>query len=242
MRIREATVLEDLRERIRGFEGSRARGDEKGGVSTGFADLDRVLAGGGLSPGTLTEWVGDGEGSGAATLALAVGGHILRREGVFVVMDDGRDFYPVSAAQLGVPLERTVVVRPDEGTSTLWAWEQTLRCPGVAVTFGRVGAVSDRVYRRLQLAIEAGGGLGFLVRTPECHLRPAWAATRVYVTSLPGIGHPSSPGRRLRVRVTRGLRGDREPVIEVELGHETCDVPVVPELARPVAKRRATGG
>jgi hypothetical protein len=230
-------VLQELRDRIRGIEGVRDRGPPDAGVPTGFAAFDRLLADGGLRKGTLVEWRGETDGGGAATLALAVSAYVLRPGGTLVVIDDPREFYPVGAAQLGVPLDRTVVVRPDGQQATLWAWEEALRAPGVAVTFGRLGVVTDRVVRRLQLAVEAGGGLGFLVRPPGT---PAGSvvATRVVTEPLPTPGAGLGLGRRLRVRVTRGQAGVGEAVAEVELGHEPSPVPVVPELAGPVATGR----
>src|SRR5205823_11439094 len=102
------------------------------------------------------------EASGAATLALAVAARALQQGGACVVIDGTGEFYPPAADDLGIPLERMVVVRPDNPRIALWAWEQALRCEGVAVTVGWIGELSDRPFRRLQLAAEAGGGLGFL--------------------------------------------------------------------------------
>jgi hypothetical protein len=230
---RDPDLLQDLRDRIRGIEGVRDRGAGDAGVSTGFAALDQLLVGGGLRSGTLVEWRGDGDGRGALSLALAVAAHLVRTDGALVVIDAGRDFYPVGAAGLGVPLDRTVVVRPDDPAAALWAWEQSLRAAGVAVTFGRLAVPDDRVARRLQLAAEAGGGWGFLA-PPGRRAGAAWAATRVVAEPVSAGGF----GRRLRVRVTRGQAAAREAVAEVELAHEPSPVPVVAQLAGPVAKRR----
>jgi hypothetical protein len=45
--------------------------------------------------------------------------------------------------------------------------------------------LSDRPFRRLQLAAEAGGGLGFLVRPMACRAEPSWAAVRLGVSAQP---------------------------------------------------------
>jgi protein ImuA len=227
--------LQELRDRIRGIEGIRDHGPQDGGLSTGFPTLDRLLAGRGLRSGSLVEWRGEREGSGAETLAFAVVANLLRDDGALVVIDDERDFYPVGVAGLGVPLDRTIIVRADTEEAGLWAWEQALRTPGVTVTLGRLEKVADKVARRLQLASEAGGGLGFLIRPPDAP-SATWAATRLSVEGVAGSGN--ALGWRLRVRVTRGQAGPREAVAEVELGHETSALPVAAELARPVAKRR----
>jgi hypothetical protein len=228
-------LLEDLRDRIRGIEGVKDRGPVEAGLSTGFPALDRVLAGGGLRAGSLVEWRGNAAGSGAFSLALAVAAHRVRDAGALVVLDARRDFHPPAAAGLGVPLDRTVVVRPDDPAGALWAWEQTLREPGVVVTLGLMAEVPDRVARRLQLACEAGGGLGFLVRPSDARGTATWAATRIEVGGIAGSG--SGPAWRLRVRVTRGQAGARGTA-EVVLGDETRPVPVAAELAGPVAHRR----
>jgi protein ImuA len=230
-------LLEELRDRIRGIEGVKDRGSLEVGLSTGFPTLDRLLPGRGLRAGSLVEWRGHREASGALTLALAVAARLLRDDETLVVIDNDRDTHPVGMAGLGIPLDRTVVVRTDDPVAGLWAWEQAFRTPGVTVTLGRLKEINDRVARRLQLATEAGGGLGFLIRPPDAR-SAVWAATRICVEGDAGSGNGLN--WRLRVRVTCGQAGAREAVAEVELGHEACPVPVAAELARPVAKRRST--
>lgn len=230
-----AHTIEELRERIRAIEGPR-RSAGKDGLPTGVAALDELLPDGGLRPGTLTEWLGDGAASGAAAVALAVASHVLRRGGALLVIDGAGEFYAPGAAGLGVPLERTVLVRPDAPLAALWAWEQALRCPGVAVVFGRVETTDDRLLRRLQLAAEEGGGLGFLLRPPGCRPGAGWSAMRIHVQSIPRAPREDRLTRRLRLRLAgRGTA-------EVELSDEAGDVPVVSELADPTAARRPAVG
>ncbi len=175
-----AHVLDDLRERILRIERPPDRA-EITGLSTGLPALDGLLAHRGLKPGSLIEWLGDGEGSGAAELALTVAAHLLKREGALVVIDGAGEFYPPAAVEKGVPLPRMAVVRPPTRMTGLWAWEQALRCPAVAVTFGSIDAINDRLFRRLQLAVETGGGVGFLLRPPADQAAPSWASTRIMV-------------------------------------------------------------
>src|SRR5207253_5714804 len=102
-----------------------------------------------------------------------------------VVIDDAGEFYPPAFANLGIPLDRTVFVRPRDARSSLWAWEQVLRCGAVAVTLGQIDAATDRHLHRLQLAVETGGGLGFLLRPPASRGAPSKAAVRLRVKALP---------------------------------------------------------
>lgn len=258
-------VIQRLQERIDGMERSRLSVADRCGISTGFPDLDRLLADGGLRRGTLVEWLSDTPGSGAATLALCVAARILREEGAFVVIDKAGvgEFYPPAAADLGIPLDRTAIVRPESTTTGLWAWEQSLRCPGVAVTFGRIDKLDNRRFRRLQLAAEAGEGFGFLIRPPGYRAGASWAATCIRVRPSVDVRSANVGGgfglrgesmyaanyvrganvhigseredfaRRLRVSVTRGHSSTRE--IDLELPHETNDVPMASELAGAVA-------
>jgi protein ImuA len=213
-------VIEDLRERINRIERSGARFVETRGISTGFADLDELFAEGGLRRGTLIEWLGDSEGSGAASLALSVAAHLLRQEGILVVVDGRREFYPPGAVALGIPLERTVLVQPESANAALWVWEQSLRCPGVLLTLGWIDALNDRLFRRFQLGAETGGGWGFLLRPPNCRATPSWAAARICVKSVPAECEESGElRRRLRVWLARAHGRSRDAVIELgELG------------------------
>jgi hypothetical protein len=222
-----AELLENLRSNIREMSGLRAFHEREDGLSTGFRDFDRLLVDGGLRKGTLAEW----RGEGAYALAVAVAAHRIRSEGTVVVIDEGSDFYPVAAAQIGLPLERVILVRTSEPRAALWAWEESLRSPGIAVTLGKIAAQADKVVRRLQLAVEAGGGLGFLIRPTE--FAGIGVGTRICVEPLPG----HEWAQRLRVRVARGQAGTAS-FADVELGHETSPMSVAAELARPAAKNR----
>src|SRR5947209_5002729 len=112
-------------------------------AAAGGEAVGRLLLGPGLEPGTLVEWVAASEGCGAVTLALVVAARALGRGGACVLVDPAGEFYPPALARLGVPLERTVIVRPGSPRDGLWAWEQALRCPGVAVALGPVAGLTD---------------------------------------------------------------------------------------------------
>jgi protein ImuA len=178
-------LLRDLRDQTERIAATHRRACQTGPISTGLEPLDRLFPHAGLEGGTLVEWLADGAGSGAVTLTLWVAARVLEQGGACVVIDPRQEFYPPAAAELGVPLERMILVRPSGPRLTLWAWEQALRFRGVAVTLGELGSLSDRPFRRLQLAAESGGGLGFLVRPMMCRAEPSWAAVRLSVTALP---------------------------------------------------------
>jgi hypothetical protein len=230
-------LLRNLLEQIRSLERADCKTQWASAASSGFISLDRLLPNKGFVGGTLVEWLSDGPGTGAMTLALAVGGTLVRTDGVVVVVDAKREFFPPAAAALGVPLERTVVVEPGDVRMEWWTLEQALLSGAVTVTLGRLDKADERVLRRLLLAAEKGGGLGFLVRPASCARTAFCAGTRFLVTTLPD---DNGSGWRLNVELLacRGRAAGGRAV--VELSDEPNDVPVVAELAGAATDERTT--
>jgi protein ImuA len=239
---KHSEVIAQLRTRLREMERSH-RKNVKPPCSSG-TPLDQLLPVGGIEWGTLMEWLAQGEGTGMATLALIVSSHLLLQQGIIVVLDSRREFYPAAAAGLGISLERMVIVRPPNRRDELWAWEQSLRSPAATVVLGWTESLKEGEFRRLQLAAEAGGGVGFLLRSHFFRHEPSWAETRFLVearpTSLCSGARQASQKRRMRVEVLR-TRGGAGGVLELELSHEEVHVRVVSSLADPAPAPRSAG-
>lgn len=194
-------VVHDLRTQIERIERT-AHPRREGVTSSGFPALDTLLPGGGFTGGTLVEWIGAGQGG--LTLALLIAARLTHGRAIAVV---GDRIYPPAAAALGVPLERTIVVRPPDARMNFWAWEQSLRCEGIAVTLGRLREANEGVMRRLQQASAAGGGVGFVIRDKDCQTATMWADLRLRVRPVPEAEQPGwGEGWRLRVEMLR-VRG-----------------------------------
>jgi len=169
---------------IAALRGELARFQSREGrvrTPTGLAALDRVLPDSGIKAGTLVDWLYAGVGNGAGTLALLSARQTLGREKALIVIDPRRQFYPPAAAGLGIGLEQMVVIYPDNNADALWAWEQSLRSPAAGAVWGTLEDVEPRAFRRLQLAAEAGGAAGHLVRPASVRGRPCWAAIQLLV-------------------------------------------------------------
>lgn len=80
-------------------------------ISTGFPLLDNALGIGGLPRGHITELVSI-PSSGTATIVLNVVAQ-AQAEGLAIYLDVDQNFDPPTAAQLGVNLERLVLIEPD---------------------------------------------------------------------------------------------------------------------------------
>jgi hypothetical protein len=254
-----SAIVEELRQRLRQMDRSRTSSVRVGGISsTGVAPLDALLHPAAFRAGMIMEWIADGAGSGAARLALPAALQALQNGDALVVIDDRREFYPPAAACLGLDLDRTIVVRPRHSQETLWALEQSLHCTGVAATHAWIDSLSDRVFRRLQLAAEQGAGLGIFLRPAAARRESTWADIRWGVQSLPqeaeGWRHreEASPiqadfacrrlgdilceaafplGRRVRVELLHCRGGTGGGAVTLEISDETGVVSVAPPLA-----------
>jgi protein ImuA len=239
--------LEMLRRKIIRLEESR-RGGRHPAVSTGCGPLDEMLPEGGVRRGALVEWLAAGEGSGSGTLALLCAREACRDGGTLVVLDDRREFYPPAAVRLGIDLEQLVVVQANSPADNLWALDQALRCRAVAAVLAWPEKLDGRVFRRLQLAAEEGGGLGLLVRPEAARCDPSWADLRVFVEPLPstnfcGAGVSPVPDscrrdactttRRLRIGLLRCRGGTKGRSVDVEIDDETYAVHLAARLAEP---------
>ncbi|HWY88244.1 MAG TPA: hypothetical protein VNX28_16150, partial [Gemmataceae bacterium] len=157
-------LLRELKEKLRLLEKPRSPFQQATICSTGLEALDRLFPQGGFGRGTLIEWLSKSAGSGGATLALLLARQLQKNGGLFVVIDAERKFYPPAAEALGTSLHQTMVIQTSGARDLWWAWEQVLRSSAVAVAVGWLEKLPDRAFRRLQLAAEVGGTVGFLLR------------------------------------------------------------------------------
>src|SRR5262245_38564057 len=133
-----ARQIQNLRDQLLQMERAQSRPKANATVSTGLAALDSLLPSDGLTGGTLLEWVAASEGSGAMTLALLLAARAQESGGVVVVIDPRREFHPPAARALGLSLGRTLILQPGSAKDVLWAWEQALLSPAVAVVLGEL--------------------------------------------------------------------------------------------------------
>jgi protein ImuA len=191
--------LDELAERVRQLQFARR---SWGRCPTGLTKLDAVL-GGGFARGCIHELLTPTDATAAWSLALWAATQAVSpspeakptettRSWIFYI-DTRGDFYPPGTAQLGVPLERLLIIRTPRTTDALWVCEQALRCKAVAAIVLPIRTIDAYVSRRLQLAAETGGGLGLVLRR-EAQGGHTFAATRLRIDPLPHSG-PSLAGR-----------------------------------------------
>jgi len=179
-------ALERLLARPDLWQGQQARQGLADGESTGFAALDERLPAGGWPRGGLTELLPERHGIGELRLLMPALARLSRGARWVAWIDPPHIPYAAGLYAAGIDLAHTLVVRTRDSDEHLWALEQALRAGTCAAVLGWPGALGDTTARRLQLAAEAGGALGFLFRDPEARREPSFAALRLALASERG--------------------------------------------------------
>lgn len=210
-----------LREQLQRFEACRPLRDTDP-ISSGCQGFDQLLPVGGIARGCLIECLGDGlHAGGSGALAMLLARQAAAEGGAIVVLDPRDWFYPPAAAVWGVDLETLVVVRAQGARDQLWAVDQALRCPAVAAVWAPLEQLDERDFRRLQLAAEAGGAVGLLIRLHAVRYRPSWSDIQLMIHPHAMEVESLCAGRRLRIQVTRCRGGPGGGSIEVEIDERT---------------------
>ena len=207
--LRRSARLAELAEQVRRLCARNIRSLPR--CHSGIATLDTALEGG-FARGAIHELLAAGGSAAVRSIALFVAAHAADGQRSIVYLDTTHDLYPPGVAQLGVPLERLMVIRPSHSADALWVCEQSLRCSSVAAAILPLRSLDARISRRLQLAAETGGNLGLLLRS-DASGGPTFAASRLRFEPLPGVGE----GRRLLVSVLKLREGRLPQPFELEL-------------------------
>ncbi|HTE55948.1 MAG TPA: hypothetical protein VK698_34080 [Kofleriaceae bacterium] len=188
--------------------GVRSRGAP---IEVGRRGVDELL-GGGVPRGQVVE-VSGSSSSGKATLAFGVCLRALEDGHAAAWIDLGGGFWPVAAAEAGLPLERLLVVRLQGGAvAALRAAHILLSSPGavaaLVVDLPAGAAVRERELVALQrLAERSSTALLFLTSRPRtAPSLGAAVALRLHAERR--------PGGRLRVEVLRNKQGASQRAVE----------------------------
>jgi hypothetical protein len=156
-------------------------------------------------------------------------------------------------------LSRVLVLRPKAEADALWAFDQALRCAGVAAVWAAWDWLDIRDFRRLALAAESGRTLGLLLRPARFRGQPTWADVQWEVSpwcsSVSSVrrGRPRQSANsswRLVVELVRCRGAAGGQIVQLELDeltgiwregpdHATHSMPLFPRVAHSEAARRA---
>jgi len=157
-------------------------------VPSGFAGLDRELAGGGWPRGELIELLAGTQGAGALRLVAPALARLSREEGWILWVDPPRVPYAPGLAEQGVELSRLLLLDTPDAGSALWALEQGLRSGVCSAVLGWRERLEWAMLRRLQLAAQAGQAMAWLFRSEQAAEEVSPAALRLQVRSCRGGG------------------------------------------------------
>lgn len=155
------------------------------GIPTGFDALDQHLPGGGWPMGALTEVLVPYLGIGELRLIMPALARLSHHKRWIAWIAPPHVPYAPALAACGVDLSRTLIVRPRATTDGFWAIEQALRSGTCAAVLAWPAGGDRQMWRRLQLAAEAGRSLGVLFRR-ERDAEPVPVALRLQLEPLPG--------------------------------------------------------
>ena len=156
-------TLSDLRRRILDLD--RSARAKRPPLPFGIPTIDAHLPWGGLPLGRLHEFVEHGlDSEHAAAATLFVGGILARLKGTILWCLKGRDLFAPALGGIGLHPDRVIYVETDKDRDILAAMEEGLRFGGLGAVVGEVGRLSLTASRRLQLAAEASGVPGLVVR------------------------------------------------------------------------------
>jgi protein ImuA len=229
----KAALIAALRARIARLD--RSAPAPHGGLPLSPA-IDAALPGNGLARAALHEVLAEEPGAAAGFCALL----LARAGGTVLWIAAEPDAWPPGLARFGLAPADLILVQAARRTEALWAMEESLRCPGVAGALLLIETLDMTAARRLQLAAEAGGGIGLLLRPAAAVLGATVAMTRWRVAALPGDGGQQALGDpRWRLVLERG-RGAQSQSWDVtwRAAAERLEVEGA-ALLRPAPRRRA---
>lgn len=168
---------------------------------TGIAGLDARLPGGGWPRGALSEILIEQDGLGECSLLLpALAALTQARRRVALVAPPYLPYAPALAGA-GIDLAQVVHIDADAG-DTHWTAEQCLRAGCCGAVLNWLPRADYRQLRRLQLAAETGGAIGFVFRPLAAAAEASPAALRLRIT-MATDGAP-----RIDILKCRGRLGD----------------------------------
>lgn len=158
------------------------------GEPTGHAALDALLPQGGWPRRALTELLLPADGVGELSLLLPTLARMTRAGGTVALVAPPYIPYAPAWQDAGVDLAWLEIVEASS-RDALWAFEQCLRSGACAAVLGWPQQADAAALRRLQVAADSGGCLGFALRDRRHAVNASPAALRLERTcDAQGVG------------------------------------------------------
>ena len=151
-------------------------------LATGCAELDALLPGGGWPVGALSAILLSQDGLGELSLLMPALGELTRRRRRVVFVAPPYVPYAPALQEQGVDLSQVTQIQANGGDS-YWSTEQCLRSGGCGAVLCWLPKSDYAQLRRLQLAAETGGSLGFVFRSAAAAQTASPSGLRLLVDS-----------------------------------------------------------
>ena len=157
-------------------------------LSTGHADLDRQLPGGGWPVGGMVEVLQADAGLHVWQLLLpGLMQAVQNQPGPVLLVGAPCEPFGPSLQARGLPLERLLWVRTDRPAARLWAAEQALRCAEVVAVLAWLPQARSAELRRLHLAAQQQDCLLFVFRTLQARHDASPAPLRLWLEGVDAL-------------------------------------------------------
>jgi protein ImuA len=156
----QAPSIQQLRSQLANMSGNGRRAGLPV-IPFSIPEIDSRLPGCGLARGGIHDVVGDLPAITGFLAALLGRQKVLRH--LLWVMPHAEVFAP-GLAQFGLDHRRLMLACARRGDDRLWAAEEALRDSGMNTVVAEIDDADLTETKRLQLAAEASGGIGFLIR------------------------------------------------------------------------------
>jgi hypothetical protein len=175
--------------------------------STGIAELDARLPGGGWPRGALSEILIEHDGIGECSLMLPALAALTQARKRVAFVAPPYIPYPPALVAAGIDLAQVVHIEAS-AADTHWTAEQCLRAGCCGAVLNWLPNADYRQLRRLQLAAETGAAIGFVFRPLRAAKETSPAALRLQVTV-------SENGPRIDILKCRGRVGETAQTIQL---------------------------
>lgn len=173
-------LLHDLRQRLSQIE--RGLGEAAFPPVSLCPALDRHLPDHGLARGALHDVLAADPGAALGFCAVVLG---RLETPTLWIAPEADAVWPAGLQSLGLCISQLILVRYRRPAEGLWAMEEALRSPGIGGAVLQTSHLHLIAARRLQLAAEATGNIGLLLRPATEARSPSNAVTRWQAASLP---------------------------------------------------------
>ena len=195
----KAEILTQLQQEIFPLQGLK-HAPASNDVHVGLGPIERSFPNKVFPTGAVHEFISDESAGAAATGGFIAGllSALMQNNGASVWISSCRMIFPPALKAFGIAPDRIIFVDVKNEKHTIWAFEEALKCNGLAAVVGELPEISFTASRRLQLAVEQSRVTGFILRHQPRNLGTTACVSRWKITpiasapeeGMPGVGFP----------------------------------------------------